>query len=122
MRTLKIFATASATASGAAQVTIPNRGTIRAVQWAVRLNSITDGAQLDLEISRSSAYEIAVNGAQQSISEVAFEGNFVTSGLAQNGINLWVPVNISVDQGQIIYLHARVAGTLTYTATAILHY
>lgn len=90
------------------------------VQFACRFNSITDGGQVDLEISLASAREIAVNGAQQCVAQVAFESNFVTSGLAQNGANLFVPVDVRVTQGQIIYLHCVVAGTIVFDATAIL--
>lgn len=122
MRTLKLYGTGSATANGVASVIIPTAATIKGVQVAIRINSITDGAQVNLEVSRASAREIAVNGAQQSIVEVAMEGNFVTSGLAQAGVNQFFPVSISVTQGQIIYLHALVAGTVVYDATIILHY
>jgi len=122
VRTLKLYGTGSATANGVASVIIPTAATIKGVQVAIRINSITDGAQVNLEVSRASAREIAVNGAQQSIVEVAMEGNFVTSGLAQAGVNQFFPVSISVTQGQIIYLHALVAGTVVYDATIILHY
>lgn len=122
MRTLKLYATGSATANAAANITIPSAGTIRGVQASVRINSITDGAQVDLEVSRASAREIAVNGAQQSIVQVAMESNFVTSGLAQAGVNQFFPVNVTVTQGQLIYLHALVAGTVTFDATFIVHY
>lgn len=122
MRTLKLYGTGSATANGVASVTIPSAGTIRGVQCAVRMNSITDGAQLNIEVSRASAREVAVNGAQQCICEVVAEGNFVTSGLAQFGINQFFPTNVSVVQGQIIYLHALVGGTVVYDATFVISY
>lgn len=118
--TRKLYATGSATANGVQSVIIPSRATLRQIQWAVRINSITDGAQLNLELSLASAREIAVNEAQQSISEVALEGNFVTSGLSQNGINLIVPCNVPLNQGQLVYLHALIAGTLIYDATLLL--
>jgi len=97
-------------------------GSIRGVQCSVRINSITDGAQLDLEVSRASAREIAVNGSQQAVCQIGVESNFVTSGLAQFGVNQFFPVAIPVSQGQIIYLHALVAGTVIYDATFIIHY
>jgi len=122
MRTLKLYGTGSATANAVQSVIIPTAGTIRGVQYAVRINSITDGAQVNLEVSRSSAREIAVNGSQQSVCEIAVEGNFVTSGLAQTGINGFLPQNVNVVQGQLIYLHALIAGTVVYDATFIIHY
>ena len=120
-RQLKLYATGSATANAAAQITIPAAASIVGVQAAVRINSITDGAQLNLEISRSASREIAVNSAQQCVCEVVVESNFVTSGLAQFGINQFFPVHVPMVQGQFLYLHALVAGTVVYDATFIIH-
>lgn len=117
---MRLYATGSATGNAVAQITIPTRATIRAVQAAVRINSITDGAQVDLELSRASASQIAVNGSLDSILQVSAEGNFVTSGLAQFGINQTFDVNAPFEQGAILYLHATVAGTVTYTASFII--
>jgi hypothetical protein len=88
----------------------------------VAIDSITDGASITAEVSRASAREIAVNGAQQSVAEICTYSNFVTSGLAQSGVNVWAPCKIPVDQGQIIYAHAVVTGTINYYATALIHY
>lgn len=82
----------------------------------------TDNGQVNMEVSRASAREIAVNGAQQCVLEVSLASNFVTSGLAQNAVNLFVPLNVEVVQGQIIYLHALVTGTVTYNFTANISY
>lgn len=117
---MRLYATGSATANAVAQVIIPSRATIRAIQAAVRINSITDGAQVDIELSRASASQIAVNGALDPILQVSVEGNFVTSGLAQFGVNQTFDVNASFEQGQIVYLHTLVAGTVVYTASFIL--
>lgn len=120
MKTIKLYATGSATANAAAQITIPSRTTLVAVQCAIRINCITDGAQVDLEVSRASAREIAVNAAQSAIVQVALESNFVTSGLEQGGANLFFPCSVMLEQGQFVYLHALVAGTVVYDATFIL--
>jgi len=122
MSTLKIYATGAATANAAAQVTIPSRSRIKGVQFSIMANSVTDDAAVQIEISRASAREVAVNGAQQAVAEASIYGNFVTSGLAQGGVNVFFPCDVSVIQGQIIYLHAVVTGTVTFYATAILHY
>lgn len=120
MYSRKLYGTASATANNVANLTIPTAGRIIGVQFAVRYNSITDGGQVDLEVSLASAREIAVNGAQQCVAQIAFESNFVTSGLAQSGVNLFVPVDVRVTQGQIIYLHTVVGGTIVFDATCLL--
>jgi hypothetical protein len=122
MRTLKLYATGSATANAVAQLVIPSASTIRAVQYSILFDSVTDAAILRLELSRASATEIAVNGAQMSVAEFGACSNFVTSGLSQPVIVGQIMVNASFAQGQIIYLHSVVAGTLVYYAAFILHY
>lgn len=122
MNTLKLYGTGSATANAVASVIIPTGGRIKGVEVTMWIDSNTDNAQVNCEVSRASAREIAVNGAQQCIVEVSLAGNFVTSGLAQAAVNQFFPVDVPTTQGQIIYLHAVVTGTATYNFTAILHY
>jgi hypothetical protein len=122
MNTLKLYATGAATANAVANVQMPSATRIKGVQVAFMVDSITDNAAVQIELSRASAREIATNGAQQCIIEQAIYGNFVTSGLAQFGINQFFPVDIPVIQGQLIYLHAVVTGTATYTFTGIIHW
>jgi hypothetical protein len=121
MYSRKLYATGSATANGAATITVPSASRLIAVQWAVVFGSTTNAAFCRLEISAASATEIAVNEAQQCISELDFYGNFVTSGLSNGGANLFVPVpGVPWAQGQKIYLHAVISGTVTFTGGAVL--
>lgn len=122
MNSLKLYGTGSASANAVANVQMPSRATIRGVQWAVTFGaSTTTGDKIRLEVSRASATEMAVNGAQQCISEVCMVVTSATAvGFAWNGQNLFVPVNVAVLQGQLIYLHAALTGTPTYFATALL--
>ncbi len=122
MRTLKVYATGSATGNNVASITIPSAGRLRGVQVAVSADSITDNAQADLEISRASATEINVNGAQQCVCQVSLRNNLLTSGMTTTGVNTFLPVDVPVVQGQIIYLHAVIVGTVTYFATFVVHY
>jgi len=122
MRTLKLYATGSATGNAIAQLTIPSASTIRQIQYSITFDSITDNAAGQFELSRSSATEIAVNGAQQSLCEVGVTGNFVTSGLAQPVIVGFIPCSFPFAQGQILYFHAVITGTVTYKVCFILHY
>lgn len=86
------------------------------------LDSITDNAVVRLELSKVPTNQVAVNGALDPFLEVGLAGNFVTSGLAQFGLNETFPVDVSCRQGEVIYLHATVAGTAIYFANAILWY
>lgn len=118
MYTRKIYATGSATANAVASIVVPTRTRLVMVQWAVLFDSITDGGLLRLEISQTASTEIAVNDSQLCVSELACAGNFVTSGLSQTNLNLVVPVNVAMAQGQKLYLHAVIGGTVTYTGGA----
>lgn len=122
MRTLKIYGTGSATANAVASVIVPTKSRIRGVQWNLLWDGIADNASVIAEISRSSAREIQTNGAQQCISEAGGYVNLLTSGIVNGMSNFFTPADIPVDQGQIIYLHATITGTITFYATAILHY
>lgn len=122
MRTIQLYATGSATATAAATVTIPAAGRIVGVQASVGIDSVTDNAQVRLELSKAPANQIATNGAIDPFLEVGMYGNFVTSGLSQFGLNQFFPVDVPVRQGEIINLHATVAGTAVYYANFIIHY
>lgn len=122
MRTIQLYATGSATATSAAQVTIPSAGRIVGVQVELLIDSITDGASVRCELSKVPTNQIATNGALDPFLEVGLYGNFVTSGLAQTGVNQFLPVEVPVRQGEIVYLHVTVAGTATYFFNAIIHY
>ena len=122
MRTLQLYATGSATGTSVAQVTIPSSSTIVGIQMSVSVDSITDNAQVRIELSKVPSNQIAVNGALDPFFESGLFSNFVTSGLSQPGLIGFYPVSIDCRQGEIIYLHATVAGTATYYANFILHY
>ena len=119
---IKLYGTGSATANAVANITIPSKGKIIGVQVSMGITSITASSSAKCEISKASAREIATNGAQQCIVEVNLFSNFVTSGLSTAGVNQFFPVSIDVVQGQLIYLHAVVAGTATYDFTAVVFY
>jgi len=122
VRTLQLYATGAATATSVAQVVIPSAATIRAVQVSLLIDSITDGASVRVELSKVPTNQIATNGAVDAFLEVGSYGNFVTSGLAQGGQCLTVPVSVTCRQGEVVYVHVTVAGTLNYFFNAILWY
>src|SRR5262245_17457149 len=122
MRTLQLYATGSATATSVAQVTMPSQSRVMGIQVAFAIDSITDNAMVRLELSKVPTNQIATNGALDPFLEVNLAGNFVTSGLAQAGINQFFPLDVPCRQGEIVYIHATVAGTATYYFNAILHY
>lgn len=122
MRTIQLYATGSATANAVAQITIPSASRIKAAQVALSIDSTTDGAALKLEFSKIPTSQIDTNGAQDPFLGVRLFGNFVTSGLAQYGVNQVFPLDVECRQGEIIYVHAEVAGTVVYDLNVIFHY
>jgi len=122
MKVLKLYGTGAATANNVANVVIPESAVIRGVQVCYSVDTITDNAQATVEVSRASATEINVNGSQQCIVQVDSRNTLLTSGMTLAGICTFIPVNVRVVQGQIIYLHAVIVGTVTYFATFIINY
>jgi hypothetical protein len=122
VKSLKLYATGSATGNAVAQVVIPSSTRLRGIQVCVSFDSITDNAQADLEVSLASATEINVNGAQQCVCQVSSRNNFVTSGMTNAGVPIFLPVDVQMRQGQILYLHAVIVGTITYFGTFIIWY
>lgn len=92
------------------------------MQVCFSADSITDNAQATVEVSRASATEINVNGSQQCVCQVDTRSNFATSGLGQAPVCVFLPVAVPVVQGQILYLHAVIVGTITYFATFLIWY
>lgn len=114
LRTLQLYATGSATGTSVAQVTIPSSATIHAVQVSFNIDCITDNGQIRIELSKVPTNQIGTNGALDPFLEVGLYSNFVTSGLAQPLLCQTFPLNVPCRQGEIIYLHATVLGTITY--------
>lgn len=119
VKVYRLYASVSATGNNSAQVIIPSAARILAVQWALDFDSITDNGACAVEISRASTTEMAVNASQQAVAEVRWFSNFLTSGLAVGNINMFSPVDISVFQGQIIYLHHIITGTVVCRGGAL---
>lgn len=122
MPSIQLYATGSATGTSVAQVTIPSSGRIAAAQISLMIDAVTDNAGVRIELSRVPANQIATNGAVDPIMEIGSWTNFATSGLSENGKCLMIPLNVSVRQGEIVYVHATVTGTATYYFNAILIY
>jgi hypothetical protein len=86
------------------------------------ITSITASALVRIELSKVPSNQTGTNGALDPILEIGQAGNFVTSGLSTSGLNQFFPLAVPVRQGEIVYLHATVGGTLTYYANFILIY
>jgi hypothetical protein len=123
VRTLQLYATGSATATSVANVVFPSTAKIRAVHLNFAVDSITDNAQVRLEFSKVPTNQIATNGALDPFLELGIFQNFLTSGMSVPGTPImFIPLDVDVRQGEIVYLHATVSGTAVYYVTAIFSY
>ena len=122
MRSIQLYATGSASGNNLANVTIPTAGQIRRVNSALRVDSITDNAGLDFELSLASAAQTTVNGALNPFLAISWGGNFVTSGLAHWASNDSFPVMVPIRAGDQIYMNLLVSGTVTYIVRFIIWY
>lgn len=122
LRSLQLYGTGAATANAVAQVTIPSKSTIKAIQCAISYDCVTDNGKVQLELSKVATSQIATNGALDPFLQVDFYSNFATSGLDMACQNLFFPVSVPCRQGEIVYMHAAVSGTATYFATFIFLY
>ena len=122
MRNLQLYATGSATGTSVANVTVPAATTIKGVLINLVATSITAGAIVRLSFSKVPTNQIATNGAQDPFLEVGLSNNFVTSGMNALNLTRFYPISVSCRQGELIYVHATVAGTITYYVNAIFQY
>lgn len=120
MRRLQLYGTGAATANAVAQVVIPTSGRIRGIQVSLIADSVTDNSQVRIEFSKAATSQIGVNNALDPLGQV---GIFINgTQVAPNGVNVFLPLDEPIRQGEIVYLHALVAGTLTYLANAVIFY
>lgn len=122
MRTIQLYGAGSATATSVASITIPSATTIKGVKVCLLIDSVTDNADVSLELSKVPTNQIGTNGAADAFLQVGAYGNFNTSGLATVNTGTFVPLAVPCRAGEVIYLHATVTGTIAYKATFIFDY
>jgi len=122
MRTLQLYATGSATGNAIAQVTVPSATRIKGAAVAVSFDCTSDGAACKFELSKVPTSLIDTNGAQDPFLGLRWFGNFVTSGMSQAPINAFYPLDVECRQGEILYVHAEIAGTVVYDINVIFYY
>lgn len=121
MRRVQLYGTGAATASAVANITIPSAGKLRGVLMRLTGDSTTDNASVLVEYSKIPTSQIQVNGSQEPICGLGLFLNVGAAGSFVLAQTLFMPLDVDVRQGEIIYLHALVAN-VTYTANAIFFY
>jgi hypothetical protein len=114
MRTYKLYTgNISASASNLTQTQILRTGRIKAIRHGLSVDSVTDNAELAVEISINPISQIGVGTIQGAIDEIRWQGNFATSGLAQGGINMQRALDFPIGAGEFLYINVYVVGTLS---------
>jgi hypothetical protein len=118
MRTYKLYSgNVNATASNITSTQILRNGIIKRIRWALSVDSVTDNAELAMELSVNPVSQVGLATIQGAFDEIRWAGNFATSGLAQGGVNATRDLDFPVGAGEFMYLNAYVAGTLVGHAT-----
>lgn len=100
--------------SNVANVLIPTDLNVVGVHVAVSADFKTDGAYLYWELSLSPGQSINQNGSYASLLRGNMTWGFVTSGLAQGGMNYFVAIpNFKCYQGEYLYLHQNGTNAVT---------
>jgi hypothetical protein len=111
----KLYTTAAATSTAAVSITIPQRGLITGVRWA---GAAIAGAgatnHLTVELSASSANQIATNDTRESISAVALATNVASSSVQVNDTQSFP--GIAIEGGAKLYIHATLVNNWSSTA------
>lgn len=113
MRTYHLYATVSAGAANQANLMIQRSGRIKSVRWAVSVDAPADNAAVELEISTVATLGINTHESPNVIDAVKHLTNMTTSGANAGCINTQRILDFPVAQGERIYLHSAVAGTVS---------
>lgn len=113
MRTYHLAATITGTGANQCSVLIQRSGRIKSVRWGIAIDAATDNAALAVELNSGATSQIATHEGPNVIDGVRAHTNFTTSGLTLSSINVQRLLDYPVGQGERIYLHAVVGGTLS---------
>lgn len=121
MRTVQLYGTGSATANAVAQVTIPTAGKLRGMFFSLAAAVVANGGAATVELSKIPTSQIGANGSLDPFFSLKVVNNLVTSGMTAYSPHGFVPLDVEVRQGEVVYLHAAV-NSATYYFNAILVY
>jgi len=112
----------TATVSAVDTFTTQRPGTLKQIQFYVGFNSITDNAELRVQLSRSAVDDTGASGGAvtQAIGGFWQAGNFVTSGLSQPDGNHVIDCNDKITIGESFYLNLTIIGTVTVNMDVVL--
>lgn len=106
--------------------TAPRAGKLVGVLISVNPDSITDNVRVTVSVSRSAVNDTrtsaSYSGAQtDTLGELTVTGNFVTSGLAQESHQIFIPCDEAIEIGTKIHAHNYQVGTAVIYAHILLY-
>ena len=121
VKSYQLAATVTATANAIAQITIRRDCRLISCLFSCGFDGPADNARASLSLSVAPTSQILINDGQGTIATLEAITNVSTSGGGQGGINCFVPLpGIPMRQGDILYLHGLVAGTVSAPTTVVL--
>jgi len=121
-RRYRLTASTSSTSAAIDSFAVARPGTIRQISFHMHFNSITDGASVQMQVSKSAVADFSVGAGTltPALAEFYQYGNFVTSGLDQVAGNFVVDCNDKVNVGDVLYLNVVIAGTVAILTDVLL--
>lgn len=113
-RIYKLYATGTATTNALANLIIQRPALITAVSWVVAVSAGTVGNRVELELSFASTGQLATNDTIGPISGHNVSALLTTSGVEQGSSFCHSGLAIPASQGDRLYLHCTVGGTITF--------
>ena len=122
-RTVLVYASITATANAAAQITVPARSKLKAVKWSIVPGAgLADGDFIRAELSVNAAGQDTTNDATGILSVAGTTMELTTSGASAVGVNEYHPVDVQFNGGDRIYLHCVESGAATWQVKALLYF
>jgi len=112
MRTYKLYTAVSSNA--ACYVTVQRSGRIKSIRYSIRMNSVTNGHALSMEVSTQPVAQIAAHDTQGSIDEVGWFNNVGAAGTDHGNIVEQRVIDFPVVAGERIYLNTSFTVTAAY--------
>lgn len=114
-----LYNTFTGTANAGAQIQIIQKGRIIGVQWCVTADLDADGEYFAVELSLVPIYQSDTNDSKGIISNIRQLAAVGAAGTAVSGTNLFVPVDVPVGAGQLLYLNGGLSGTQAVKTSCI---
>lgn len=121
MRTYKIYANLTATATAAANIQFIRGGRIKSIRWEADVDAPADNAAIAAELTFDGGTTcLGTNDTNRSFSELRHFTNLTTSGGFSGRLSKQEFVDVPVLAGEKVYLGTVISGTVACRTTVFL--